>query len=170
MYKYKPERDPHQALMLVVCLSVLSCAGFCASSFISAYRLLAQLIAVLFLGLSVLIVIRYTIAEMEYTVTADSFIVSKKVGNKMTVLCSINLTSNVALVDKKTFLHSKEFSGTSIRFNHCQNIKAQSYVFVYQLNHKKGMIEFEPNAVFIKIMKEAIENSKKNSEDENKPV
>lgn len=161
MYKYKPERNPRQALLLVICLSVFSCAGFCGSTFIGTYRLFAQLIAVMFLVMSIMIIVRYTLTEIEYTLTADSFSVSKIIGNKVTVLCSIDLASTIALVDKKTYAESKEFSDVTIRFNHCQNIKAQSFVFVYHLNKKKGMIEFEPNAIFVKIMNEAIENSKK---------
>ncbi|HAN21423.1 MAG: hypothetical protein A2Y15_09305 [Clostridiales bacterium GWF2_36_10] len=163
MYKYKPERNPRQCLLLVICLSVLSCAGFIASSYIETYRFLAQLIAVLFLAMSIMIVIRYTITEIEYTITADTFIITKIVGNKMTIVCSLNLASTIALVNKKTFEQTKEFSNATMRYNYSQNIKAQSFVYVYLFNGKKGMIEFEPNAIFVKIMNDAIENARKNN-------
>lgn len=161
MYKFKPERNPRQAYILVLCLAALSCTGFFIASLIDNYRLFAQLIAVLFLAMSVMMVVRYTITEMEYSVSANAFTISKTVGNKTTVLCCLDLSTAIALVDKKTFLHSKEFSDVTIKYNHCQNIKAQSFVFVYEFNGKKGMIEFEPNAVFVKLMKESIERTKK---------
>jgi len=170
MYKYKPERNPRQALLLVACLSILTCTGFFVASVIDNYRLFAQLIAVMLLALAILIVIRYTITEYEYTVSHDSFIVSKTVGNKSTILCSINLQTTIALVDKKTYTHSKDFSDVTIKFNHNQNIKAaETYVFVYSFNGKKGMIEFEPNACFVKILSEAIENARKDRKDNNNP-
>ena len=161
MYKYKPERNPRQAIILVLCLSVLSCAGFSLSLHIDNYRLFAQLIAVLFLAISIALVVRYTITEMEYTISPTDFSVSKTVGNRTTVLCSLDLSTAIALVDKETYLHSKEFTDVTIKYNHCQNIKAQSFIFVYEFNGKKGMIEFEPNTVFIKIMREAMDNARK---------
>lgn len=171
MYKYKPERNPRQALLLMILLSLFSCAVFFASSIINdSYRLLAQLVAILFFTFSIVTVVRYTLTEIEYSISEEAFGVSKKVGNKVIFLCAIDLTTVVALMDKKTYEHSKEFSGITVKFNHCQNIKAQSFVLLYTVNGKKSMIEFEPNVVFVKIMNEAIDNSKKNNEkDKNIP-
>ncbi len=169
MFKCKPERNPKQAVMLVVILAVLSCVGFLVASFsTNSYRLLAQLIAVAFLVMSIKLVIRYTLSEIEYTVSPAAFVITKTVGAKSNVLCTIDLTTAIALVDKETYLHSKEFSDVSVKFNFCQNIKAaQTFVFVFMYKGKKSMIEFEPNEVFVKLMSEAIENTK-NKGEENK--
>lgn len=161
MFKCKPERNPKQAVMLVVSLAVLSCAGFLVASTSNTYRLLAQLIAVAFLVMSIKLVIRYTLTEIEYTVSPAAFVITKTVGAKSNVLCTVDLTTAIALVDKETYLHSKEFSDVSVKFNFCQNIKAaQTFVFVFMYKGKKSMIEFEPNEVFVKLMSEAIENAK----------
>lgn len=164
MYKYKPERNARQALILIICLSLLTCTGFFIASLLETYRMFAQLVAVLLLAISIMMVIRYTITEIEYSVSAGTFGISKTIGNKTTPLCSLDLTTAIALVDKNTYEHSTEFSDVSIKFNYCQNIKAQSFVFVYEFNGKKGMIEFEPNTVFVKIMKDAIKKAKKEDE------
>ncbi|HOJ48151.1 MAG TPA: hypothetical protein PLD48_04660 [Bacillota bacterium] len=163
MFKCKPERNPKQAITLVVSLAVLSCGGFLTAS-ISPYRLLAQLIAVAFLVMAIMLVVRYTLTEIEYAVSPAAFVITKTVGSKTNVLCTVDLTTAIALVDKETYLHSKDFSDVSIKFNYCQNIKANNtFVFVFMYKDKKSMIEFEPNEVFVKLMREAIENAKKSN-------
>ncbi len=163
MYRCKPERNPRQAILLIVVLALLSFGGFCFSQTITMYKIFAQLAAIIFLALSISIVVRYTITEMEYQITHTDFTVTKTVGNKTTVLCSLALSSSIALVDKKTYLHSGDYSDVVIKYNHNQNLKADSHVYIYDFNGKKGMIEFEPNPTFVKIMKEAIDNAKKDN-------
>jgi integral membrane sensor domain MASE1 len=161
MFKCKPERNPKQAVMLVVSLAVLSCVGFLVASSSSSNRLLAQLIAVIFLLMSIMLVIRYTLTEIEYTVSPAAFVITKTIGGKSNVLCTVDLTTAIALVDKETYQHSKDFSDVAAKFNFCQNIRcAKTFVFVFMYKDKKSMIEFEPNEVFVKLMKEAIENAK----------
>ena len=168
MYKCKPERNPRQALLLITLLPFISCVAFFISSIIrDDFRLIAQLIAVLIFTFSVITVVRYTLTEIEYSVSEETFTVAKKVGNKMTVLCSVDISSIITLVDKTTYEHSTDFTDVVIKYNHCQNIKTQSYVLVYVANGKKCMIVFEPNAIFVKLINEAIENSKKNKEEKN---
>lgn len=166
MYKCKPERNPKQAILLVVSLAVLSCAGFLVASFTNSYRLLAQLTAVTFLIMSISLVVRYTLTEIEYTVSPAAFVVTKTLGAKSNVLCTVDLTTAIALFDKETYLHSKESAEVTAKFNFCQNVKAaKTFVFVFMYKGKKSMIEFEPNEVFVKLMNEAIDNAKNNGAD-----
>ncbi|MDD4422101.1 MAG: hypothetical protein PHD46_03580, partial [Eubacteriales bacterium] len=103
MYKCKPERNPRQALLLITLLPFISCVAFFISSIIrDDFRLIAQLIAVLIFTFSVITVVRYTLTEIEYSVSEETFTVSKKVGNKMTVLCSVDISSIITLLDKTT--------------------------------------------------------------------
>lgn len=163
MYKCKPERNAKQALLLVLCLSAFSCAGFLLATLVpESYRLITQLISILFLVMSVIIVIRYTVTELEYSVTEDTFAITEITGKRVTGTLSIPLESVVALVDKEEFLHSKDLCKVCAKLNKCQNIKAKSFVLVYELNGRRRMLEFEPNAAFVKLVNEAIENIKKN--------
>ena len=41
---------------------------------------------------------------------------------------------------------------------------ADSYVFLCEFNGRRAMIEFEPNAAFVSILKKEISNYKKNEE------
>ena len=164
MKKCKPIRNPRQAvLMLCVCAVLLVIAG-CFASMLATYKWAAQIIFIVLLVICLQIVIRYTLTEMEYAVGMNTFTVTKSVGNKKTVVCSLELSTAIALIPVAEFKkqeHEKKFGVISTRFNFNQNIKADSYVYVCEFNKKTVALEFEPNRIFVDIMLEEIENAKR---------
>ena len=103
MKKCKPIRNPRQAvLMLCVCAVLLVIAG-CFASMLATYKWAAQIIFIVLLVICLQIVIRYTLTEMEYAVGMNTFTVTKSVGNKKTVVCSLELSTAIALIPVAEF-------------------------------------------------------------------
>lgn len=162
MVKCKPERDPKKAVLTLVFFALLclvSAAMFCMNF---EYRIIYQLAFLLALCIGINTVIRYTLTEMEYTLTEDSFEVRKKVGNKVTIVCSLALSETVALMDKKTYKNTAETYGyINRKYNFNQNIGALSAIYICKFNEKNILIEFEPNTPFYACFQQKISENKK---------
>ena len=99
----------------------------------------------------------------KYAVGPNTFTVTKSVGRKETVVCSLELSTAIALLPKAEFKKNdkeKRYGVIGTRFNFNQNIRASSYVYVCEFNGRTVAIEFEPNAPFVAIMKDEIESSR----------
>ncbi len=157
MYKCRPECNKKSAF-LTVALSVIVCgACFITSVCVEYYGGLIQLFGVLLLTAAIFAISRFVLTDMEYTLTPDEFSASKVWSNRTQGVCCLDLDTAVALVDKKTF-KAEYAKKVNIRYNCCRNIGAKSYFYICEFNGKLASIEFEPNAPFLKIMTDAVEN------------
>ena len=162
MIKCKPERDPKKAVLLITFVSLLclitAACGCLAPTYNGVYQIL--FVAVLAVGINV--VVRYTMTEMEYVLTEDSFEVRKKVGSKTTVVCSLLLSETVILTDKKSYKEkSKSFGYMDMKYNFNQNICPSSAVYICKFKNKKLLVEFEPNKAFYDCFQQKISENKK---------
>ena len=168
MKKCKPIRSPRQAVVLLsVCVALAVIAAVFAST-LATYRWLAQIIFLILLVICIQVVVRYTLTEMEYAVGANTFTVTKSVGRKETVVCSLELSTAIAFLPTAEFKKNdkeKRYGIIGTRFNFNQNIRAASYVYVCEFNGRTVAIEFEPNAPFVAIMKDEIESSRSGGDD-----
>ena len=151
MKKCKPIRSPRQAVVLLSVCVALAVVAAVFASVLATYRWAAQIIFLVLLVICIQIVVRYT------------FTVTKSVGRKETVVCSLELSTAIALLPKAEFKKNekeKRYDVIGTRFNFNQNIRASSYVYVCEFNGRTVAIEFEPNAPFVAIMKDEIESSR----------
>ncbi len=163
MKKCKPIRSPRQAVVLLSVCVALAVVAAVFASVLATYRWAAQIIFLVLLVICIQIVVRYTLTEMEYAVGPNTFTVTKSVGRKETVVCSLELSTAIALLPKSEFKKNekeKRYGVIGTRFNFNQNIRASSYVYVCEFNGRTVAIEFEPNAPFVAIMKDEIESSR----------
>ena len=127
MKKCKPIRSPRQAVVLLsVCVALAVIAAVFAST-LATYRWLAQIIFLILLVICIQVVVRYTLTEMEYAVGANTFTVTKSVGRKETVVCSLELSTAIAFLPKAEFKKNdkeKRYGIIGTRFNFNQNIRA----------------------------------------------
>lgn len=159
--KCKPIRSPRQAVVLLSVCVALAVVAAVFASVLATYRWAAQIIFLVLLVICIQIVVRYTLTEMEYAVGPNTFTVTKSVGRKETVVCSLELSTAIALLPKAEFKKNdkeKRYGVIGTRFNFNQNIRASSYVYVCEFNGRTVAIEFEPNAPFVAIMKDEIES------------
>ncbi len=162
MIKCKPVRDPKKAVLLIALFSVISLVSAACSCLFPSYKGIYQIIFIVIIAIGINMVVRYTMTEMEYTLTEDSFEVRKIVGNKVTVLCSLALSETIVLTDKKTYKANASSYGYITRKNNFnQNVCADSVVFVCKFNGKNILVEFEPNKAFYDCFIQRIDECKK---------
>ena len=162
MIKCKPERDAKKAAMLVILFVVIALVSAACSCLFQSFKGVYQLIFLLVLTLGINLVVRYTMTEMEYTLTEDSFEVRKKVGNKSTLVCSLAISETVALTNKKTYKEKADSYGYVTRkYNFNQNFMADSVIYLCNFNGKIILVEFEPNVAFYKCFVKKIEENRK---------
>ncbi|MEG1742633.1 MAG: hypothetical protein RR246_00505 [Clostridia bacterium] len=163
MIRCKPERNPKQALFLVVvcALIALACGIFCAKS--SVYNWIAQLAFMGAVSVGVFAVYRYTMTEMVYTLGGGVFEVVKIVGKKHTTVCSLNIATAKDLVIKSAYkynLDAKKYGTVQKYLNFRQNLHpAVSYVYVSEFNGKTISVEFEPNEIFVRAFLDEIDRN-----------
>jgi hypothetical protein len=162
MIKCKPIRDSKKAIMLVAFFAILSLVAASVPCVMPSYKGIGQIAFIVVLSIGISFCIRYTMTEMEYTLTEDSFQVRKKVGNKETVVCSLAISETVVLTDKKTYKANAESYGYITRkYNFNQNICAQSVIYICKFNGNNILVEFEPNQPFYNCFLKQIDENKK---------
>ena len=162
MIKCKPERDPKKAVLLIVFFSLICLATAACGCLATSYNGIYQILFVAVLALGINIVVRYTMTEMEYVLTEDSFEVRKKVGSKTSVVCSLLISETIVLTDKKTFKENAQSYGyMDMKYNFNQNICPSSVVYICKFKEKKLLVEFEPNKAFYDCFQQKISENKK---------
>lgn len=162
MIKCKPERNAKKAVMLLILFVSLAVLTGLAASIATSYKGAYQLVFIIVLCIGINTVVRYTMSEMEYTLTEDSFEVRKKVGNKVTILCSLAISETVVLMDKKTYVKDpKAYGYISRKFNFNQNVFTESAIYICKFNGQNYLVEFEPNTAFYDCFHQKISENKK---------
>ncbi len=164
MTRCKPERNPTQVkIIFAVCILLLLAVVIVANT-VKAYKWAFELLLIGLGTAAIAVVYRYSMSEMEYEVGNGDFNVYKKVGQKVTLVCSLDLSTAVTLIPKSEFEEKKAAKAIpfiNVRYNFNQNIRCKSsYVYVCEFNGKTVSVEFEPNEPFVVIMLEEIEKSK----------
>lgn len=162
LYICKPERNVFQTKLLVTVCVIVTSALFLVSTLINQYASLVQLCGYLSLMVSILLCVRYSLTEFEYSVNGCDFSVIKVIGNKRQIICNVALETAIDLIEKRDYDHLPSSEKAIIKYSLNQNMKTKSYVFLCCFNGKRAMIEFEPNEAFVSIMKNQIAVAKKN--------
>ncbi len=164
MIKCKPERNPRQAIIMVAVCAAVFLGVSLISSTVEEYKWVSQAVSLAAITIGIFLVYRYTMVEMIYTVGGGTFSVSRKVGNRETVVCSLDISTAKALITKEKFKDAEKqrLYVTSKNLNFNQNLRpAESYVYVTEFNGKLFAVEFEPNEPFVEAFLSEIENCKK---------
>ena len=167
MYKCKPERNPKQVALLMIGSILLTIGAFTLGILWEEYKGVINLAAMFIAAISLYIIIRFTMTEMEYTLDNGTFIITKIVGNKRTDQGALDLAETIDLVTKAEYKakgYNKSHNGF---FNYSQNLEGNHWFLVVGFAGKRAVVEFEPNDLFLAIMKDEIEKAKK--EPKNQP-
>lgn len=164
MFFCKPERSVKQTrLLLLVC--VLATAGtFLVGSLIQKYSPLINLVGFAFLAVSILLVVRYSLTEMEYSFDNEDFTIIKKIGYRSQTVCCVSLSTAKDLITKAEYDALPREQKAIIKYSLNQNMFADSYVFLCDFNGKSCKIEFEPNKQFAALLKAKIDEVRAQSE------
>ncbi len=164
MYICKPERNVAQVRALVACCALITAILFFVSTSVPYYQGLVRLLAFVSLIVSILLVVRYALTEFEYAVSCGSLSVTRITGNRRTVVCNVALETAVDLYEKRDYDHLPSSEKAVIKYSLNQNLSADSFVFLCDFDGKgkRAMIEFEPNEMFVSILKTEIARAKTN--------
>jgi len=165
MYKYKPERNVKQVLLLMAGCVIGLVAIFALSIYWNAQGGILRFIGFLFAALAIYVVIRFTMTEMEYAVEGNTFVITKIVGNKRTVQGALDLADTVALVTKEEYRAQGLNKNLSTICNYSQNIGGKHWFYVFEFSGRRAVVEFEPSDTFVAIMKDAIDKAKNEPKD-----
>lgn len=156
MYICKPERNANQVMILLSVSVIVTSGLFLLSTLIPVYSSLVRLSGLISLMVSILLNVRYSLTEFEYSVANGNFTVTKITGNRRQHVCCVALETAIDIMPKRDYEHLPSAEKGIIKYSLNQNMKADSYVFLCNFNGKRAMIEFEPNDAFVSIIKREI--------------
>lgn len=156
MFICKPERNALQAKILIAVCALVTLGLFAASALIVEYGSLLNFSGYAALAVSILLVVRYCMTEFEYSIDDESFGIVKTIGTRKQEICRLALDKSCRLVTKSEYKLLPREKKAIIKYSLNQNIKADSYVFLCVFNGKRTMVEFEPNAGFVSIVRKKI--------------
>lgn len=160
MYKCKPERNVRQVVLLLAVSILLTVGTFALAVFLPEQAGIIRFIGFLLAAVSLYVIIRFTMTEMEYTLDNGSFVITKIIGNKRTDQGVLDLADTIALVTREEYRAQGLNKNLSTICNYSQNIGGKHWFYVFEFGGKRAVIEFEPNDAFVAIFKEEIERAK----------
>ncbi|MBR2915336.1 MAG: hypothetical protein IKC06_05965 [Clostridia bacterium] len=168
MIKCKPIRSGKQTALLMLVFALLAVA----TGILSVYSVEIGVPAVVgrlgfgaVLAVALYYMIKYTLADYEYELTADTLSIIKTVGRKRTVMGALDLSMSVALVSKEEFKKDKKKHGSIDRnFNYRQNPFGSGMIYIFEFSDKLYSVDFEPNEPFVNSLFAAIDNCKHNKQ------
>ena len=159
MYKCKPIRSVAQTrIMLFGGFGAAAAATF-AGAAIKNYGTPLRALGFVILCVTVMLMIRFVLSEYEYTVDGESFTVTRITGKKRTEMCCLSLYTATGVITKEEYRALPRGEKATIRYSLNQNVKAESYCFLCDFNGSRTMVEFEPNAPFVEILRSQIEQA-----------
>lgn len=160
MYKCKPERSVAQTrLILWLGLGIPAVMLF-VSGALPAFGSIVRLAAFFIICITIMLMVRYSLSEYEYAVDGESFSVTRITGRRRTVVCSLSLATAEKLLPVKEYRELPASERAIIKYSLCQNMRADSYVFLCDFNGRRTMVEFEPNEAFVKILRDQIDKAR----------
>ena len=150
----KPYRSGVQAVFIIAFTTAFTlisclCMGF-YPDMVWGFRIVGAVF--LFAGFGLLY--RFSVTEFEYCLEGDFFSVRRFNGIKWRTAFSLKLTADTVITtDKK---QCKKLKGVS----HRQNLSAACAYLIYEQAGKKKYMEFEPNRIFYKIVRDKLNEKK----------
>ena len=159
MFVCKPERNVAQTRLLLLTCVVVTLSIFIVSTVVPAYNGLVEFCGFVSLMVSILLVYRFSMTEFEYAVNDCDFTITRIVGNKRTPVCCVAIESAIGIYEKSDYVKLPKNEKGITKYSLNQNMFAKSYVFLCEFNGRRASIEFEPNAPFVMIIKNAVKNA-----------
>ena len=159
MYKCKPERNVKQIFLLLFTSVALTVGAFALGSYLQ--NGVIRLVGWGLLVISIYLLYRFSLTEVEYTLDHGTFIITKIVGTKRTEQGALDLADSIALVPKQEYKEKKMGKEITTFCDYSQNIGGNRWCYICSFGGRKAMIEFEPNNAFVAIFKDEIDKAKK---------
>ena len=146
---------------LSVVLTVIACVGLIGASVLDvSYRLFYQLVAVGIYIFSFEVLNRYHLTTYRYLITEEDFIITKRTGKRVQMVCCLSLSTLLGIEKKpKTKAEKKElirrYGKPPIRYNYCQSLLPKTaYCIFFDFNGRGAQIVFEGSEQMARYLKE----------------
>lgn len=159
---HTPPKNKTAKYLSFVCM-ILGCLLIATIFLDVPYKVIFEVIALIFYVLSFELMFRYGYTTFTYTLEDGNFIVSKRTGQKRQTVCNVSMRTAVDLVktpktkeEKDAF--SSRFGRVKIRYNYCQiMMPKESYSYLFRFNGELAEIIFEPNDEMIDAIRAALQ-------------
>lgn len=159
MFKCKPERNVRQIFLMLFSGVLLTVGAFALGNYLQ--NGVVRFIGWGFLIVSIYLLYRFSLTEVEYTLDHGTFLITKIVGNKRTEQGALDLKDSIALVSKAEYRAGKMGKDVSTFWDYSQNLGGSRWCYVFSFQGKKAMIEFEPNNAFVALFRDEIDKAKR---------
>lgn len=148
----KPYRSGKQAVFIIAFTAVLALLSAVLSGFYPQIAWVFRILAAAFILVGFSLLYRYSVVEYEYCLSGDILSVRRTGGFKERTVFSLKLTADALLTTDKKECKRQGAKGVS----HRQNLSAACAYVIYEQAGKKRYMEFEPNRIFYKIVRDKL--------------
>lgn len=155
--KYTPYSDTRiiKIIVLLLALSSLILMGFSLATDNFSSSIL-KTVAIIPFSAATLVAIRFGICSYTYILEDYEFIVVQRLGKKIRTVCRLYYTD---ITDIICFDDATDKIKGRIRYNYRVKIlPSKSYCLFYVLGNENGVILFEPDENFVKVLRKYIQN------------
>ncbi len=164
MIKCKPIRSGKQTFLMIITFALLALATGAVCVYSDSWGIppiIGQASFAVVIVVALYYMIKYTLAEIEYELSADTLTVVKYVGKKRTVMAALDLSMTKALVTKEEFKQNKKNYGyINKSFIYRQNPFGDGWIYIFEFSGQTFSMGFEPNPLFVKSLQDTIDNCK----------
>lgn len=136
------------------------------------YKVIYEIIALLFFVYSFELLFRYVFTEYTYILDDEgNFIVMKRTGRRQMYACNVSMRTALAIVKtpktrEERTAFAEKFGRVRIRYNYCQVIRPKdAYSYLFEFNGQTAEVVFEPNEEMLAILRSAVEETAGTQED-----
>lgn len=159
--RYTPKKN--KTAKIISFLSVLVACVLVGTVFLDVrYKIVYEIIALLFYIYSFELLFRYVFTEYTYIVDDGNFIVMKRAGRRLTYACNVSMSTALAILEtpktkEQRMAFAEKYGRVKIRYNYCQVIRPEkTYSYIFEFNGDFAEIVFQPNEEMLSRIREFI--------------
>lgn len=152
----KPYRSTLQAIFIIAFTAAFALLSALMAGFYPQLSLLFKVIAGVSIVVGFVLLYRFTVVEFEYCLEGDILSVRRSMGFGLRTVFSLKLAADTVITTQKKECKKLKAKGVS----HRQNLSAACAYVIYEQAGKKRYMEFEPNRIFYKLVRDRINKNK----------
>lgn len=159
--RYTPKKD--KTAKMISFISVLVACALVGTVLLDVrYKVIYEIIALLFYIFSFELLFRYVFTEFTYIVEEGNFIVMKRSGHKLMYACNVSMRTALAIVEtpktkEQRTVFAEKYGRVKIRYNYCQVIRPKNtYSYIFEFNGDIAEIVFQPDETMLALIREVL--------------
>ena len=148
--RYTPKKNGTAKIISFTCVLV-GCLLLATVFLDVKYKVIYEIIALLFYVYSFELLFRYVFTEYTYILDEGNFIVMKRMGRRQMYACNVSMTTALDIVKTpktkdERIAFAEKFGRVKVRYNYCQVIRPKdAYSYLFEFNGEAAEIVFQPD-------------------------